>query len=99
RPRHLPAFPTRRSSDLFSKRNVVMAGGYPLQIARSTGNGPVLPPFQQSRHQKQFSLARRILLPRKGHCKVGKRESAVYGRAEHRSEEHTSELQSRENLV
>ena len=60
-----------------------MAGSYPLRLARSTGNGPVLPPFQQSRRQKQFSLARRILLPGEGRCKVGKRESAVYGRAEH----------------
>ena len=45
-----------------------------MQLARSTGNGPAAPSFQQSRCKQQFSGAGRIVLPGKRRGQVGEGE-------------------------
>src|SRR5690606_39686636 len=83
--RHLHSFPTRRSSD--------------LGLLEDSGTG-------KDRKIKLSDLARRIIRDkREGSAERVKaiREAAlspsIYAKLWERSEEHTSELQSRENLV
>src|SRR5205085_9868368 len=83
--RHLPSFPTRRSSDLGG------TGSFLLAILRR----------HAALHGTLFELP--------GACEVARRRLAgepegaridvVEGDLDHRSEEHTSELQSQSNLV
>src|SRR5690606_40936078 len=86
--RHLPSFPTRRSSDL----------GYPSAdisgvfsgLARGVSTRRKVSP-DYSRTARRVRGYSRVL----GGIAVSGSVRATYGR----SEEHTSELQSRENLV
>src|SRR5690606_39668189 len=91
-----PSFPTRRSSDLLSKwagglggswTAVRGTGGY---IQGTNGESQGIIPFLKL-HNDQ------LLAVNQG----GKRKGSgcAYLETWHRSEEHTSELQSRENLV
>src|SRR5204862_6926141 len=78
--RHLPSFPTRRSSDLFHDlRSCRLASRNALNSA--SNDSSVLAALR-ARWRKRSYGSKRRLLPRSG-----------------RSEEHTSELQSRRDLV
>src|SRR5690606_41568742 len=87
--RHPPlhSFPTRRSSDLFGQ-----SGRSACQPSQR--NAPSSAPHTVVRHQ----LGSRVRAPvcgTPGRCST----TTASGAASRRSEEHTSELQSRENLV
>src|SRR5690606_41399159 len=87
-PRDLHSFPTRRSSDLTSTTNWRWLMAMHSCWRKSLGiSGPTSPPLPARHarysHEKCAALERRLLPPR----------------PLKRSEEHTSELQSRENLV
>src|SRR5690606_42140280 len=89
-PRDLHSFPTRRSSDLSSS----MA----LQIPWAMGTGcwkagPHCPGNGWSRGSSASICASRVVFP----CTIVAPARLLI--SESRSEEHTSELQSRENLV
>src|SRR5699024_12637694 len=98
-PRALHSFPTRRSSDL-----VLAVGTAGMLVERGLwrrlgGPDPVLGPFEDGRDVSQRArLAghRVVVVPRAvvRHARAGYR-----GWREERSEEHTSELQSRFDLV
>src|SRR5438874_5068855 len=82
-PRHLHSFPTRRSSDL-ADRSVLRARGGRDWADRGTGARAT----RQGRHLQDLVPA---------HEDVARRPR--YPRLLQRSEEHTSELQSRRDLV
>src|SRR5690606_40992577 len=88
--RALPSFPTRRSSDLIARRRGIGREAEPIQPgrveerARQRRQRERGGPRQQQRRGRQ---------PEKGQSQHARQGDAV------RSEEHTSELQSRENLV
>src|SRR5690606_41652490 len=86
--RVIPSFPTRRSSDLTAR-------AAPKPPGAGTSSRPALPSARGRRFRRALSTE-------------GAQEPAKSGRSRHcpaavtpspRSEEHTSELQSRENLV
>src|SRR5690606_39870338 len=90
-PRHLPPFPTRRSSDLFAADPDVM----------DTWATSSLTPQIAGRWEDDPDLFGRVFpydLRPQGHDIIRTWLFSTVVRA-HRSEEHTSELQSRENLV
>src|SRR5690606_42122172 len=91
--RALPSFPTRRSSDLAMKLTLFLSGLVAVLFAGSLLTGPAgfgpseaLAALLRGEGEATMLVMREIRLPR-----------AVLGLL--RSEEHTSELQSRENLV
>src|SRR5690606_40810679 len=89
-PSYLHSYPTRRSSDLHAAGE----GGLDL-AARDPGNRAA---------QDLRRIGRRVQHQRQqgaepGLTEEGPQPDALQRRAELRSEEHTSELQSRENLV
>src|SRR5690606_42023637 len=79
-PRHLPSFPTRRSSDLPSDVWASLAHTSPVRD-RHPGDG------------------RGGMTAWAGQARPCAMSEAIVPDSQHRSEEHTSELQSRENLV
>src|SRR5690606_40876801 len=89
--RYLHSFPTRRSSDLVAERLIEVSvdfGG--TRSARSTRRG-----FNISDHGHDFQTE-----PAKtGATGLKGGQFSVSAPCQSRSEEHTSELQSRENLV
>src|SRR5690606_41673751 len=89
-PRHRPSFPTRRSSDLgviiAQRRKRGTSAAMRPELTPSRSRSPQLRPIQRRRGFCGPRLARYAL----------DRHSPP---AHVRSEEHTSELQSRENLV
>src|SRR5690606_40091103 len=94
---HPTSFPSRRSSDLMSSLvlNVFLVGaavGGVFMWSRAYGDGP-LPPIRRPEGLLQASQA---LSPEFRPVVRDAVQEAVGGL---RSEEHTSELQSRENLV
>src|SRR5690606_41098869 len=97
--RHLHSFPTRRSSDL--------SGSDSVSIMQSVFKGKDL--RQQKTHTLHFGLIMdgeaildevvvSLYLAPKSYTKENVVEISCHG-SDYRSEEHTSELQSRENLV
>src|SRR5690606_41739158 len=95
-PARLPAFPTRRSSDLQVRRNQQL----PLPTHAHPGDtlGPAADhaPGPQLEHEGLAAIARAVeLLATLVRSGLLMQPPGVM----HRSEEHTSELQSRENLV
>src|SRR5690606_39493929 len=99
RSRHLPPFPTRRSSDL--ARRVIRVGTSPgLDVSVVGGvlsvGGEAVGPVPETAHPTNVACAVGVLVA------LGVSPDADRLRAltePERSEEHTSELQSRENLV
>src|SRR5690606_40279204 len=93
---HLRSFPTRRSSDLKGKELPHRAKRRALRAGLSR-----IPRVYHAR----IPRARPALIPRNGWAAHGEAEAsgeasgASKGWETSRSEEHTSELQSRENLV
>src|SRR5207247_9202569 len=89
RHRHVPSLPTRRSSDL------TVAGG------RLGGRGRRAAPVSMSATSYLRNLAgsRVRMRPSLSHPSSGARQAAWTPRNTARSEEHTSELQSRVDLV
>src|SRR5690606_41465753 len=90
-PLHLHSFPTRRSSDLpcagSSPRSLIVGGSSSSSsTSRASFNDPWARPAGGS------------TTPTPGSCCSGASSKRSRGRSS-RSEEHTSELQSRENLV
>src|SRR5690606_40943294 len=86
---HLPSFPTRRSSDLIAKRQAEQRDDKEADEQQVAERGqpllqPVLRAMARRAEPTDFTQVRSI-----AHQNVPTR----------RSEEHTSELQSRENLV
>src|SRR5690606_40033080 len=87
-PPDLPSFPTRRSSDL----------GAEMTVSASCGTGLVgfaSEPFVVSNQGICFAFAHPFGAARGGHAF----SASLRPQVSSRSEEHTSELQSRENLV
>src|SRR5690606_41662671 len=86
--RDLHSFPTRRSSDL-----LVLGGEQPEARGELLGAGEVIfqSVAQTGAAERYDALVALTALVADGNCHLAF--------AEHRSEEHTSELQSRENLV
>src|SRR5690606_41234031 len=86
-PRHLPSFPTRRSSDLLAD----------VAACPATRRQPAAAPAEPRRaalpDEPPGTL--RITEPLDGPAPAARERGELAGR----SEEHTSELQSRENLV
>src|SRR5690606_41895830 len=82
--RHLPAFPTRRSSDLR------MTEGRTRRSGRANGRRPA---------KSQAVRAAAAMNGAPGRNRGTRRINPPRTPAGRRSEEHTSELQSRENLV
>src|SRR5690606_39897350 len=98
-PRPPSSYPTRRSSDRFGPAHV---GATPQHLRRrfETGNsrgvGNEVGAFEQSQHTAgRLTDQRRDRVRRGGEIAFEQRN----GRRSLRSEEHTSELQSREKLV
>src|SRR5262249_59828643 len=92
RPRHLPSFPTRRSSDLLPeslRERYVSKGGKWLLRIFGTGNLWEYPELSR------FVASVRTIDPEA----TGKPFTTLEGLRAIRSEEHTSELQSLTNLV
>src|SRR5690606_41041017 len=89
--RHLPSFPTRRSSDL--------VGALARLKGNDFGTHPINAPSRP--HPACATSARNSAsaAPRSNGCTCPRSASARSARSRARSEEHTSELQSRENLV
>src|SRR5690606_39655054 len=93
---HLHSFPTRRSSDLINQETL------PQHIAIiMDGNGRWAKGFGKLRifgHQNGVTAVREAL---EGCVEIGVKYLTLYAFSSEnwRSEEHTSELQSRENLV
>src|SRR5690606_41575470 len=90
-PRELPSFPTRRSSDLPARLVAESRGLIQAELERLYGRQGHKPQIEQQRrgqenhdHSPAHSRAPRIV---------------VWLEVGGRSEEHTSELQSRENAV
>src|SRR5690606_41578348 len=88
-PRHLPSFPTRRSSDLPGG-----AGSEPLETTGNPGHRRAA--AQTYRHAVG---AGRAPAGRPGFLPPAEENPLTLFGVDDRSEEHTSELQSRENLV
>src|SRR5690606_42045425 len=92
--RDLPPFPTRRSSDLDAAARQD-EGRLHFQGAGAQSDRPAL------EHRQEFGLLKRgihaLLIGDERPC--ANRRLGEIGRTGIRSEEHTSELQSRENLV
>src|SRR5690606_41617419 len=99
RPRSLHAFPTRRSSDLGSTARIRCA------VAGRTfraGSLPVLPDRIAARLERVTPDSRSMVrspIPHVCRCRTWVDAGAAAVLVVGRSEEHTSELQSRENLV
>src|SRR5690606_41835789 len=95
----LPSFPTRRSSDLSRVRNAgaIFIGSWsPVAVGDyCAGSNHVLPTSGCACHSSGLSVSAFL---KEMHVVDYTRE-ALAEVAAHRSEEHTSELQSRENLV
>src|SRR5207249_10837501 len=87
----LHSFPTRRSSDLLCHEFVERSRGVPLHYARALSHGRMLP------FHAIVELARGLFGVDQAASDVRRRSGLVD--AEERSEEHTSELQSRFDLV
>src|SRR5207302_9895960 len=94
-PQHTPSFPTRRSSDLIERQARLLQRHGPkksnIQVRTRSGSQAIGADVERLHRIKCAERAPRI---------AGKLELPIdplrhYGR----SEEHTSELQSRENLV
>src|SRR5207302_11136406 len=95
----LPSFPTRRSSDLVAKfiakvdvasPDIANPVAYPLMQWPG-----MLPLLAAQKHHEVLERHYEAMLSRN----KSPREDRYRGAALNRSEEHTSELQSRENLV
>src|SRR5690606_41384899 len=84
--RQLPSFPTRRSSDLPARPTHPLPDPHPRL--------PTLPPSRQPAADRGLTRTTKGPATRRG--PEGRRGRGDVSR---RSEEHTSELQSRENLV
>src|SRR5690606_41899972 len=89
----LPPFPTRRSSDLEERLQLRIFSL--LSVAEPEGDGFFLPELEDSRFSQIDSGLYGMILDEDGR-EVWRSPSALNLA---RSEEHTSELQSRENLV
>src|SRR5690606_40970827 len=94
--RHLHSFPTRRSSDLLSRKQVEALSGHP------SFREPLERFFCAQLTGKRFTISRkqatRMPRSRAGRLAILMMTEPL-GEVERRSEEHTSELQSREKLV
>src|SRR5690606_41548841 len=98
-PTHLPSFPTRRSSDPFAPTDSQMV--HLLRMADEHARRLMVDRYISIGNHGFFQVAGLNLL-----CSVISERSSCRGAREfakrkldERSEEHTSELQSRENLV
>src|SRR5690606_40203955 len=97
-PRRLPPFPTRRSSDLFERAAEPTGASFEEACSTSPGaggrgSGPRSPTTVANSPEASGTRTPTAEADRAGESPV----RTVVGVA--RSEEHTSELQSRENLV
>src|SRR5207253_7106653 len=94
-----PAFPTRRSSDLVERPDL----GYKLSgYVSDTGDGPGSPGWTVPIRAKNGGLHRLGSIKDVGRILAGQHLHEVIvalPATHHRSEEHTSELQSRGHLV
>src|SRR5690606_41758582 len=88
-PRGPPAFPTRRSSDLAAVQELARAGARCVSLGLDAADAAV----HDGERGETGSFARTLDAAR------WVREAGLDLRILTRSEEHTSELQSRENLV
>src|SRR5690606_42000784 len=98
-PRDLPHFPTRRSSDLATE-STFFAVCCPMTYSSSTaliscGFGSLSRPCSA----RSSSSSRMMSLQSSTHSSQMNTEGPAMSLRTSRSEEHTSELQSRENLV
>src|SRR5690606_39517807 len=92
----LHSFPTRRSSDLISPQ--VDVGGRSLLLRASIPNpDDKLRPGLFARVQLELAETQGLVVPESALAPSG--DAQYVYRVVDRSEEHTSELQSRENLV
>src|SRR5690606_41479399 len=94
-PRQLPSFPTRRSSDLAA-----------LRLMRDQGSGVIVNNasvigWRAQRGQSHYAAAKAgvMALTRCAALEAAEFGVRINAVSPSRSEEHTSELQSRENLV
>src|SRR5690606_39568755 len=96
---HLPSFPARRSSDLIRRLAGRVLQGHAKRIERRTGSSFT------TRRGTAWGTAGRQALIESGRYESTSTFSCVRDRTcggrldRRRSEEHTSELQSRENVV
>src|SRR5690606_41856100 len=93
--RDLPSLPTRRSSDLRIKKPSDGSSPSPFHKSKAEPEGSALQYFQRSAPVVQFLLGNL-------HALAHLAQEGFLGGMDtriQRSEEHTSELQSRENLV
>src|SRR5690606_42002053 len=90
--RYLPSFPTRRSSDLFDL--LVATGNWHIPLMAF-----VPPPRTSHRGWPTPPISCRSQFKKPAYPSRGRLFCCAPGVVRGRSEEHTSELQSRENLV
>src|SRR5207249_9249749 len=98
-PRHPPSFPTRRSSDLVAQRHDIAAdvderildAVFPKKVSRAIERVAFRVAAEVELHGRVFARHCISLNAQIAHARVGTNDS--------RSEEHTSELQSRFDLV
>src|SRR5207247_9687813 len=90
-PPHLPSFPTRRSSDLSNCLNHGQQFDQLGAVFARCREGPIL------QHPSPIRAGRES--PSGTHCHSTAVTAAAQGTSVERSEEHTSELQSRVDLV
>src|SRR5690606_41689710 len=93
-PRDILSFPTRRSSDLVV--NLVRFHGKPIRFIRQLC---VVLPYQRYVFVENTKSVFIWCLQVAGNFGKNEQARAVFRNFDIRSEEHTSELQSRENLV
>src|SRR5690606_41808685 len=91
-PRHLHSFPTRRSSDLAFQNPAASSLGLPLAQQPLAHTVEIIHPLRCLDRQQRPEDVRQLPLPVRAQLLM------ALGKTD-RSEEHTSELQSRENLV
>src|SRR5690606_41823357 len=97
-PPHPRSFPTRRSSDLpeTATKSHVIAAGAPTTLPTSCARSRAIAPARAPAETAEIKLAPTL----KTQCSPQRRSPQSGSLPKwNRSEEHTSELQSRENLV
>src|SRR5690606_41699301 len=82
----LHSFPTRRSSDLVASLGACRDYNFKRHVSSQDG---LIPADQYARYGREQAIA----------VAIGREFARPYNSGPERSEEHTSELQSRENLV
>src|SRR5690606_40159547 len=98
-PLDLPSFPTRRSSDLFGAFVEILPGTDGLVHISQIAEQRIKSVSDVLREGEEI-LVKVIEIDKQGRVKLSRREALRESQGNvARSEEHTSELQSRENLV